>query len=542
MEVVDLFLPSSNRLVNDYISNKMDISSFFDYDIHSPIVYEVRKNDLAKRMFEREKLVKQLLSFNKRFNYHQNTIDNIHKLEEPTSVVVIGGQQAGVLTGPLYSIHKIISIIKLAKEQEEKLQIPVIPVFWIAGEDHDFAEINHVYINDPNKGISKKAVPQQHIGKSMVSSIILEKEHLSAWVESIFETFGETNYTNELLQRLTTYIENSQTYVDFFVQIINDLFGEAGLVLVDSGSPQIRSLEQTNFKALIEKNKEIHDALISQQEQISRFQYPKTIDMNENSANIFYHLNGERVLLEFNKEHDVFSGKNNECILCTEEILQIASDNPEQLSNNVVTRPVMQELLFPTLAFISGPGEISYWAELKQVFSVMGIKMPPVVPRLMITLLERPIESTIGDLGLTIEGALMGELAKAKNNWLSNHTGDVEHLIADAKKEVEQIHKNIRIAALDIDQGLSDLLVKNADLIQSQFDFLQTTINRRFLQKNEVEINKYNRIETSLIPLGAPQERIWNIFYYLNKYGINFVVELLNLEYKFNWNHKVIKL
>ncbi|MFS0861383.1 bacillithiol biosynthesis cysteine-adding enzyme BshC [Fredinandcohnia sp. 179-A 10B2 NHS] len=542
MEVVDLFLPSSNRLVNDYISNKMDTSSFFDYDIHSPIVYEVRKNDLAKRLFDREKLVNQLLSFNKRFNYHQNTIDNIHKLEDPASVVVIGGQQAGVLTGPLYSIHKIISIIKLAKEQEEKLQIPVIPVFWIAGEDHDFAEINHVYINDPNKGISKKAVPQRHIGKSMVSSINLEKEHLSAWVESIFETFGETNYTNELLHRLTTYIENSQTYVDFFIQIINDLFGETGLVLVDSGSSQIRNLEQTNFKTLIEKNKEIHDALISQQEKISKCQYPKTIDMNENSANIFYHLNGERVLLEYNKEHDVFSGKNNECILCTEEILQIAAENPEQLSNNVVTRPVMQELLFPTLAFISGPGEISYWAELKQVFSVMGIKMPPVVPRLMITLLERPIESTIGDLGLTIEGALTGELAKVKSNWLNNHTGDVEHLIADAKKEVEQIHKKIRMAALNIDQGLSELLVKNADLIQSQFDFLQMTINRRFLHKNEVEIKKYDRIETSLIPLGAPQERIWNIFYYLNKYGTNFVVDLLNLEYKFNWNHKVIKL
>ncbi|MEH7222457.1 bacillithiol biosynthesis cysteine-adding enzyme BshC [Bacillus sp. JJ1566] len=541
MEVLDLSLPSSNRLVNDYLSNKMDIEKFFDYDIQSPLVYEVRKKDLEKRHFEREKLVEHLLSFNKRFNYHLHTIENINKLIDPRSVVVIGGQQAGVLTGPLYTIHKIVSIIKLAKEQEEKLNVPVIPVFWIAGEDHDFAEINHLYVN-LQTGIRKRAVPQYHNRKTMVSSIEIEQDGFMEWIEDVFETYGETNYTNGLLELLKGYVDKSKTYVDFFIQIINELFGESGLVLVDSGSKEIRTLQSLYFKKMIEKNREIHDSLLFQQEVLSTYQYPKTIDMNESCANLFYTENDERILLEYNVQHDIFSGKNNECILCSDELLEVAKEKPELLSNNVVTRPVMQEFLFPTLAFISGPGEVSYWAELKKVFSVMEIKMPPVVPRLMMTIVERAIESTIDEIGLTVQSVLTGELVKAKESWLEKQTADVDGIISEAKKEVEQIHKKVRNVGIEVDPGLAELLLKNAQNIQSQFDFLKNTFSRSILKRNEIELNRFNRIEKSLLPLRSPQERLWNVFYYLNKYGDDFIKDLLALPFEFNGKHKVIKM
>ncbi|MEH7386288.1 bacillithiol biosynthesis cysteine-adding enzyme BshC [Bacillus sp. JJ1521] len=541
MEVLDLSLPSSNRLVNDYLSNKMDIEKYFDYDIQSPLVFEVRKKDLEKRSFEREKLVEHLYSFNKRLNYHPHTLDNINKLIDPRSVVVIGGQQAGVLTGPLYTIHKIVSIIKLAKEQEEKLNIPVIPVFWIAGEDHDFAEINHLYVNLQN-GIRKRAVPQYNNRKMMVSSIEIEQEGFMEWIEEVFETYGETNHTNSLLELLNGFVENSKTYVDFFIQITNELFGRSGLVLVDSGSKEVRTLQSTYFKKMIGKNREIHDALLLQQEVLSSYQYAKTIDMNASSANLFYTQDDERILLEYNVEHDVFSGKNNECILCGDELLEVAENQPELLSNNVVTRPVMQEFLFPTLAFISGPGEVSYWAELKKVFEVMEIKMPPVVPRLMMTIVERAIESNIEEIGLTIQAVLSGELAKAKEKWLEKQTADVDGIISEAKKEVEQIHKKVRNVGLDVDPGLADLLLKNAQNIQSQFDFLKNTFNRSILSRNEIELNRFNRVEKSILPLGSPQERLWNVFYYLNKYGADFINDLLALPFEFNGKHKVIKM
>ena len=127
------------------------------------------------------------------------------------------------------------------------------------------------------------------------------------------------------------------------------------------------------------------------------------IEMEDDAVNLFYYMKDkkDRCLLE--KCGGQFSGKNGELIFTKEQLLQIAKETPEQLSNNVVTRPLMQELLFPVLAFISGPGEIAYWAELKRVFDVFSIKMPPIVPRLNITFVERGIETDLQEVDLHLK-------------------------------------------------------------------------------------------------------------------------------------------
>src|SRR5690606_7913242 len=204
--------------VHDLITNNIDTYKFFDYDIHSPLVYEKRRNDIIARSFPREELVDYLIRFNSRYHDDKYTISNIKRLLDPASVVVIGGQQAGILTGPLFTIHKIISILKLAKEQEKKLQVPVIPVFWIAGEDHDFAEINHLYVKERNT-IKKKIIPQKQMRKSMVSNTVIDKEIVLGWIHEVFETYGETDFTNQLLDLLQKNLERSETYVDYFIYL-----------------------------------------------------------------------------------------------------------------------------------------------------------------------------------------------------------------------------------------------------------------------------------------------------------------------------------
>src|SRR5699024_1311734 len=125
-------------------NNEERIFQYFDYTPFND--YEQRVRDLNHRVFNRERLADVLHIVNKQWGAPQSTHDNIEQLRKENSVVVIGGQQAGLMTGPLYTINKIISIIQFAKQQEALLQIPVIPVFWIAGEDHDYDEINHVFL------------------------------------------------------------------------------------------------------------------------------------------------------------------------------------------------------------------------------------------------------------------------------------------------------------------------------------------------------------------------------------------------------------
>lgn len=542
MEIQNISIPSNNKFVTDYLTNDIDMERFFDYNIHYPSVFQTRKDAIIKRSFPRDSLVEHLQTYNQRFNCSEKTVANINKLKDQNSVAVIGGQQAGILTGPLYTIHKLVSILKLAEQQERELNCPVVPIFWVAGEDHDFAEINHVYIAE-RALIKKKMVPHQQQLKKSVSNIEMDKEICLTYIQGIFESYGETEFTNELLHKLNEMVNHATTYVDLFVSIITELFGEYGVVMVDSGSEELRKIESDYFKTMIESNKEIHDSVMIQQQKLQDNGYHKIIEMQPKSANLFYHLDGERILLEYCPEEKVFRGKSNECEFTADQLLDIAEHHPEKLSNNVVTRPLMQEFLFPTLAFISGPGEVAYWAELKEVFSLFNLQMPPVVPRIMITLIERNIDNDLKELNLPIETVLTSGVTGQKEQWIKAHTSfNVDEIVDNVQSEVELLHKQIRVAALKIDESMEGLLLKNASIIQSQFNFVKNTINKQIENKHQVELNKFSKIEMSLYPNSSPQERVWNIFYYLNRYGLDFVHDMMKLTFVFDWEHKIIKV
>lgn len=542
MEILELSLRSSNQFMNDLTEQKLKNEAFFDYNIHSKEVFQNRAADLKNRSFQREEISAYLKQYAKRFSEnHEKTLENIERLKHPDSVVVIGGQQAGLLTGPLYTIHKIISIIVLARKEEKELGIPVIPVFWIAGEDHDFAEINHVY-SAKNKVPKKIAIKDSPLKKQSVSDLQLNQQKTLEWIEQVFETFGETDHSNKLLDQLTNCLHQSKTYVEFFEHVIMNLFKNEGLVLVNSGDPELRQLEKSCFQLILDHNNSLYDAVKTQQQEMRSQNYRPIIEMPENSANLFYHHEGERFLLE-RKNNEEFVISDIGLSLSRAQLNDLIETNPQKLSNNVVTRPLMQEYLFPTLAFIAGPGEVTYWAELKRVFSIMEMKMPPVLPRLTITFLERSIERNIAETNLSLEDILHNGVEKSIEAFLKDVSPvDMNPLVEAAKKQVSEIHENLIEAALMVDKSLEPLLKKNGVFIQEQLDFLNRSVEKRKKQQHEVQLLKFKSIELSLVPNLHPQERMWNVYYYLNKFGPDFVGELLNLSYSFNGKHKIVKI
>ncbi|WP_044893864.1 bacillithiol biosynthesis cysteine-adding enzyme BshC [Bacillus alveayuensis] len=540
MEMVEISLPSVTPLATDYIKSLFPVNVGFDYDIYDHHVFKRRLNDLKERTFPRQKLVEHLLNYHEKFTVSEKTLDNIHRLLDPASVVVIGGQQAGLLTGPLYTIHKIISILTLAKQQEKVLNVPVVPVFWIAGEDHDIAEVNHVYVTENGK-IQKKTYPYTFSEKRMVAELPIEKKRCFEWVKEIVETYGETDVTNQLLSFIEESLEETETFVDFFASLILRLFASGGLVVVNAADPQLRAIERDFFEQLLNRHHEITKLVLAHQEKLNELGYKKTLDVQPQSVHLFYHHDGERLLLEYDDQVHQFHSKKREVSFTYEELVSLVQTKPQLFSNNVVTRPLMQEYLFPTLAFIAGPGEIAYWAELKQAFSLFEFKMPPVVPRLNITIVERSVHTDIEEVGLTVPAVLQGGVEQAKENWLRHqHNYPLEELFANAKANIEEIHRPLREIGMEIDRGLADLLAKNAHFLQSQIDFLQQTLKRRLEQKYETELRKFARIEMALVPNQEPQERIWNVFYYMNKYGLDFVDRLLRLDYRWNGMHKIV--
>ncbi|MDO3659299.1 bacillithiol biosynthesis cysteine-adding enzyme BshC [Bacillus sp. C28GYM-DRY-1] len=539
MQLTELSIKNQNVFVQHYIDGKEDMSSYFDYSIHNKDMWGERLKDLSSRFFAREELAAYLSSYHNKFGSSAMQ-SAIEKLKDPSSAAVVGGQQAGLLTGPLYTIHKIISIIVLAKEQEKQLQVPVIPIFWVAGEDHDLDEINFVHTSEEN-GPVKKKLPQSYWKKSSAASTSLDQEKCAAWIDDVFAAFEETDHTNALLDNVKRCLRESVTFTDFFELLIADLFQEEGLVLLNSGDPGIKKLETAMFQKILRENDELARAVSDQQAFMREAGYKPIIESGKEQANLFYEYEEERFLIEKDNGHFVVNELNLTWTM--DELYTHMEEHPERFSNNVVTRPLMQEYLIPTLAFIAGPGEINYWGELKQAFAVMGFKMPPVMPRLNITILERHIEKKLLERNISLQDAIERGTENQRETYFEHQIPEEFTAVMDeAKSQIEAIHKAVRQEALKVDQSMEPLLLKNAAFIQDQLQFLERTVTKRIEEKEGYVLKDYERIQNSIKPLLAPQERIWNIMYYLNRYGPKFFTSFKNLPFSFQNQHQVVKL
>lgn len=538
MEIKEISVPQQG-VVADYMNGEKEIQSCFDYMLTED-AFKQRLHDLREREFFRQDLVAHLLEYNTKLQAGETTIQNVKALGDENTYVVIAGQQAGLLTGPLYTIHKIISILQLAKEKEESLGVKVVPVFWIAGEDHDMDEINHTFVMK-NKNIKKTIFHDRNPKKASASESEISVEDCRKWIEEIFKTYPETNFTKDVLQFIDDALEKSNTYVDFFGYLITKMFISSGLILVDSHHPELRKLEVPFFKQIIGKYKEVQEGLHNQQEVIKELGYKPIIETKNNAVHIFMEIDNERVLLEENKGK--FVGKDGAYSFSYEELIEEMERNPERFSNNVVTRPLMQEYVFPTLAFIGGPGELAYWSELQQVFHTVGFRMPPVVPRITISYLERDIATDVKDLQLQESDPFVKNVDKLRENWLSNQIEEpIDERFVGAKKEIMDIHASLQQFVKKIDPGLSEFAGKNELKINEQIELLERMLKKNVEKKHEVQLNKFRHIQCAIRPLGAPQERVWNVCYYLNQFGLDFVERVMENSFSWDGKHHVIKL
>ncbi|WP_019242412.1 MULTISPECIES: bacillithiol biosynthesis cysteine-adding enzyme BshC [Bacillus] len=540
MEIKEIVLPSINKFASNYLKDLSHANTYFHYDLKEVNMYNHRYNDVMKQSFNREKLAQAIENYIRKFGISTEVRNNLERLQQHDSVVVIGGQQAGLLTGPTYTIHKVISIIKLAKQQEELLNKPVIPVFWIAGEDHDLDEVNHVFVEKEGH-FEKKTYGSTVQTKANISDTPLEEGSFDKWLEEVFSSFEETAYTKELYHELKDYSKRSSNFTDFFSFIINELFNKYGLLLIDSADQNFRRLQGEFFETLITRHSEINEAVRSQQTFIMENGYNTVIAMDNQNANLFYYDNEERVLLEYDNNRQLFCGKNSSIHFTKDELLNIARNEPWKLSNNVVTRPMMQEYLFPVLGFISGPGEIAYWAELKKAFELLEMKLPPIVPRMNITILEPKIKKDLLDVDMDIYEALVAGTSEARNRFIATvEDPQMILLYENMQKQFKESHQLLSQSALSVDRGLEPLLKKNAEIIENQIQFLYKKIQQSIEKNHTQTLQAFMRIENALRPNGGPQERLINIYYFVNKYGLHFIDDLMALNFESNNFHKIV--
>ncbi|WP_088104994.1 bacillithiol biosynthesis cysteine-adding enzyme BshC [Halalkalibacter urbisdiaboli] len=539
MEVKEVNLAQS-AFVNDYLKGKVESNQFFDYPLQESNGYQERIDELSTRHFKRAELVEHLLDFHKQFPNQKRVINNIKKLQNSNAVTVVGGQQAGLLTGPLYTLYKAMSIIILAKQQEEALGVPVVPIFWIAGEDHDLEEIRFVYAQK-NKRWSKHVLNQHGFEQKTASDTEFSKQNLSIWIDDLFQTFPETANTKRLVNHIHMLADCSHTYVDFFAQMMNWFFEKEGLVLLDSNHQRIREIEADYFIEMIEHVSEIQKAQLRGVDEFASLGYGTPIETEPENAHLFIQIEGERKRLDFLS--DFFQVRGTNLTYTKNELKQMAKENPSLFSNNVVSRPIMQEFLLPVLAFVSGPGELAYWATLKHVFHCLSLKVPRIVLRLQATVIPREVHKWVGRNGYTCMQFLEGEGEQLKNAWLASiQEYPINDVMKKMKVDLADSHQKVQELAGKMDTTLFHLSQKNFSILNSQVEFMERKMNQFVEQKHHHMLAKFDEVNFWLFPENRLQERVIHPVLLLNLVGEDGLRRFIEEDFTLNGKHKLIYL
>ncbi|MBB3109044.1 bacillithiol biosynthesis cysteine-adding enzyme BshC [Paenibacillus phyllosphaerae] len=484
-----------------------------------------------------------LSAYNERFNSHEAVKRGIELIQEGAPVIV-GGQQAGLWTGPMLVIHKAVSVIQAAKEAAGHVGRPVVPVFWIAGEDHDWEEANHAYIVTEQVRLRKIAVKRDAGLRTSVSRTKLDLAVLQTAMDELAANLPDTPHKQELLSVLQGYMEQSATLSDWFAYVIGHLFGEYGLVMMDADDPSLRKLEGPMFRQMITHNDELRAAYARGAAAVSELGYPVQAEATEGCANIFLFqeedgkLAGERTLLY--KRKGKMENRKGTWSLDAEELLRMSDQSPERLSNNVLTRPIMQDYVLPVLGAVLGPGEIAYWALTVEGFAAMGMQMPLLVPRMSFTLVEPQIASLMTKFELTFDDTVH-RLADKKQAWLDQQDElRIHEQFEEAKRQFAQLYEPLLAMASSVQPALAELGDKNRGRILDQIDYMAMRTREAHDKRYDAVTHQLDRIAIALRPNGQPQERVLNVVHYWNQYGTGWLKQLLDVPFDALGNHRLV--
>lgn len=540
--LVEKEVPQINAFGTAYIHHFHSVQSFFHYHPYEHKAYEKRVDDVLARSYRRTHLAQVIKQYVSQWKVTKAMETSLSKLEQPNSVVVIGGQQAGLLTGPLYTLHKAITIITLAKQKEDQLNVPVVPIFWVAGEDHDFQEINHTYLaRKDSKAVDKLMAEDDDAHKKMSSSHRqLPKEQIVQWLDKFFEKQPTTEFTETLYNDICSKLNQSQSYTDFFTSMMIQLFGDYGLLFIDSAYEELRKLETPFFKSVIKHYESIDEDVRSGHNVMQSQGFDPQIQVSEAPALLFIYENNERLLLE--KVDGQFQTKDGRFHYSEAQLLSMAEEQPWRLSNNVVTRPFMQECLFPTLAFVGGPGEIAYWALYKKYFERFEMKLPILAPRMSMTLIEKPIANILEKRAIDIMD-VYSRYEQMKEEWLeAQDEQGLKTAFEEVKQDIEALYKPLIQKISDVQSGLHALGEKNMSKVLEQVQYLEKRTTQALKSQHEAALRQFDKVEQALYPHHQFQERVYNPFVFFNKHGYDLIDDILHLNLCINGKHKLLYL
>lgn len=532
-------MASFSALFECYTSRFDEVAPYYEGDYRDPSARARAAERAAAHPRDRAALVDALLQQNERWGLDAATRANIEALRDPDTVAVVTGQQVGLLSGPLYTPYKTLTVLQLAARLAEETGRTVVPVFWLEGEDHDLAEVAGTRLLKHNEVEHLRYAGHTLPEEGNLGSVgrLAFTDDVTRVVNRVDELLPPTDFKDALIDGLRAAYREGVTFLDAFAQFMHTLFAGTGLVLIAPGDDRLKQLAAPLFRQEIEDYATAHAAL---QQVSTALEAQFHAQVRTKPLNLFLVEEGARYPLD--ADGDTVRVRGTSRSYTRAELLELLDAHPERFSPNVVLRPLMQDLLLPTAAYVAGPGEISYFAQFKPVYGWAGIPMPVIYPRASVTLVEGKVQKVLDRYGLSV-GDLDGDLEPLfKRIVLQEMPVDVEEVFRQASRHLHQAVNDLKPALEEVDRTL----VKAAEATRAAFMKEMGKLQGRVVKaekRNHDEVRaQLEKAQVNLFPAGKLQERSLSALYFINKYGIG-LIEALRRELSLDTTqHQVVNL
>ncbi len=443
------------------------------------------------------------------------------RLADPATRVVITGQQAGLFGGPLFTLLKALTAMKLAAEVERDHGVPVVPVFWIDAEDHDWAEVSGCTVLDTELAPHTVRLPDPPgAGERPIARLTLTDE-VTAAIDELAAALPDTEFRTEVIEGLRRAYQPGRGMAEAFGHWVETVLGPHGLVVYDSSDPAAKPLARHIFvKEIAEPGKTAELASLAGDRLVERG-YHSQVTPHEGAISLF-HLASSREAIKAVDGRATIGGEPT----TLQQLAVEAEQTPAHFSPNVLLRPIVQDAIFPTICYVAGPNELAYLGQLRDVYAHFGIAMPLMYQRATSTLVDSATLRFLSKYGLPLI-ALQPQDEKALNELLESQLPPtVEQALTAVSTLITERMDQLAQVVPQIDPTLDGTVRTTQGKMQHEMQTLHNKVIQAAKRKDETVRRQFQRAQTLTFPLGHPQEREIGFVWFLNRYGPALITRL----------------
>ncbi len=530
------------HLLHTFLEDFESLRSFYVHDPRDPDIWPRMIEAVRARSCPppREAVARILQAQNTRFGADATVLDNARSLDGDDTFVISTGQQTGLFTGPLYTIYKAVTAVKLARSVSEDTGVRAVPVFWMASDDHDYAEINHVHVcrpdvdtlrfelgsDDPN---DRRSAGDRNLGPEVIPLL-----------EQFKEALPDSEFSSSAIEALTRNCTAETSLSDAFARLMTLLFKGQGLVLVDPTDPALKSHMKPVFEREIREPLGSTRAVLAASGKLAEAGFDPQVSRSPDAVNMFLYQDGQRNALRY--ENGLFTNRDRSLSFTGQDLLGLLEDAPERFTHNVITRPLVQDTLFPSLTYIGGPAEIAYYGQLGGVYRQFGLPFPVVYPRASHTLVGARTARILEKHGLDISHFVQGIESLFDRKLRDDMPVPVVEGLRAARGDVEAHYRNLKGHVTIIDPGLSRIVEASERKTNFALGRLEEKTLRAMKRADGVMRNQIVRADRQVYPNGQLQERVANIWQYVALYGFDVMKTLFEATDESDFKHRITPL